>query len=244
MKKEYCEKKIAKLTQELTEAKKDMEHICQITKDNMTNESQYYASFLRSMEAHDYSLASVHMSVSCSLSKDDPVFNEKNKEILDNFTTIKRKIDMWKYQLIDSAPVRFDGDIIITDPCYIRDHESDNDFDWLEWAENNGICRDTIYGDWSCTTYNKDSKEELGHFCADSGTVCVVSLEKVLKANPMFNYHSTHPWTTTLIKDFHGEVGFEVKETHSEWEEEDYIDYEVQVVGRGNINFFTTQTGF
>ena len=45
----------------------------------------------------------------------------------------------------------------------------------------NYICRDTLYGDWSCTTYNSDTHEKLGEFCADSGMVGVYLLDEVLK---------------------------------------------------------------
>lgn len=31
------------------------------------------------------------------------------------------------------------------------------------------LVRDTIYGDWSCTTFNSDNKEPIGEFCADAG---------------------------------------------------------------------------
>lgn len=148
-----------------------------------------------------------------------------------------------------------------------------------EYGENmevlgitNYISKDTIYGDWSCTTYQHDFEdgkalvehisniqtdlgrceetspthfeleEELvslskqlkpiGHFCADAGLVAVFLLDDVLKYNPDFNYHIERPWTTTLIKDFHGEVEY-------------YVDdnTEAHIVGKGNINFITTQTG-
>lgn len=36
-------------------------------------------------------------------------------------------------------------------------------------------------------------------------------------------------WTTTLIKDFDGEINY-------------YVD--AHIIGVGNVNFFTTQTGF
>lgn len=61
--------------------------------------------------------------------------------------------------------MKFKGDIIITDPCYIIRENSD---DWTkcgcgDFMENLGIknylCRDTIYGDWSCTTFNLDTKK-------------------------------------------------------------------------------------
>lgn len=94
------------------------------------------------------------------------------------------------------------------------------------------LCDSTIYGDWSCTTFNSDTKKKIGEFCADGGMVAVFLLDEVLKYNPNFDYHLERPWTTTLINDFHGTVELECK------------DDEVRVVGKGNVNFIGTQTGF
>ena len=94
------------------------------------------------------------------------------------------------------------------------------------------LCDSTVYGDWSCTTFNSDTKEPIGEFCADAGEVAVFLLDEVLKYNPNFDYHVHRPWTTTLIKDFHGTVELHLDD-----------DKEVTVVGRGNINFVGTQTG-
>lgn len=153
--------------------------------------------------------------------------------------------------------MKFKGDIIITDPCYIA---KDND-DWFkcETGENmealgfdNYITSDTLYGDWSCTTYQYDIGhfdsndilryepiKEIGNFCADAGMVGVFLLEEVLKYNPNFDYHITKPWTTTLIKDFDGTVRFELMDDGFEDDEKQLV-----VVGKGNINFLGYQTGF
>lgn len=217
---------------------------------------------------------------------------------------------------LDSEPMEFDGDIIITDPCYImreRD-ESDRpkwsdfhpyksicdypDYDERtktskmfsenseryhkaddEWREahpddwdvcecgskmealgiHNYMTRDTLYGDWSCTTYNTDTKEAIGEFCADAGLVSVFSLKEVLKYNPDFDYHTDRTWTTTWIKDFKGTVQFVVVYTDGYYEDETeyhkkgehWEDYSVEVVGHGinkvtgePINFVGKQTGF
>lgn len=101
----------------------------------------------------------------------------------------------------------------------------------------NYISRDTIYGDWSCTTYNTDTNEVLGHFCADAGMVAVFELDEVLKYNPDFNYHIEKPWTTTMLKDFTGNIIIE------EFSIDDEKDSEIRVIGKVNINFYTTQTG-
>ena len=177
--------------------------------------------------------------------------------------------------------MKFKGNIIITDPCYIV-----KDGDWKKCDYGNNmeilgfrtfISEPTIYGDWSCTTWDlkdkdpkefidnlcksyweadrikglygklskkyKDALEEidskftilesLGNFCADSGQVGVFLLDEVLKYNPDFDYDLSKPWTTTLIKDFDGDIKY-------------YVDNDrgAHILGVGNINFCTTQTEF
>jgi hypothetical protein len=122
------------------------------------------------------------------------------------------------HHLLDSEPKEFDGDIIITDPCYIIKHRDETtrpkwseymklddyrgmskkeleeigyfeDYKRLDEAQNKwdaenpddwDVCgcgddmgalglktwmtRSTIYGDWSCTTFNSDTKEQLVSF--------------------------------------------------------------------------------
>ena len=159
---------------------------------------------------------------------------------------------------LDGDPMNFDGDIIITDPCYIiRDEHHgtkplhEDDWGYCEYGENmealginNYICRDTLYGDWSCTTYDLNTKKPIGEFCADAGMVAVFDLKEVLEYNPDFDYHLNKKWTTTLIKNFKGTVQFVV-------EEDGYGDYEVKVIGHGinkitgkPIDFVGQQTGF
>lgn len=217
--------------------------------------------------------------------------------------------------------MKFKGDIIITDPCYItkseekraeelgiaipkyptysKDMDMDtyqegvrewhkvadqlNDWHRCGYGKNMGvlgltthISEPTLYGDWSCTTWSTPRKDvevqleeintlcreqyelvkkygvdsvqakiyddkiadatldlkNIGHFCADAGMVAVFLLDEVLKYNPDFDYHIEKEWTTTLIKDFDGDVEYHVDE-----------DGNAHIIGKGNINFFTTQTG-
>lgn len=103
----------------------------------------------------------------------------------------------------------------------------------------------TIYGDWSCTTYNSDTKEAIGKFCADAGLVGVFLLDEVLKYNPNFDYHVKRLWTTTLIKDFHGtvELSLNCKDDNRFHPNTNMVDDEVVVIGKGNIDFIGAQTG-
>lgn len=126
---------------------------------------------------------------------------------------------------LDSEPMEFDGDIIITDPCYIirAEHHgtkpiTDDDWGACGYGENmealgihRYMTRDTLYGDWSCAVFNTDTEKAIGEFCADAGLVSVFLLDEVLKYNPDFNYHKERTWTTTLIPDFKGTVQFVVE---------------------------------
>lgn len=135
--------------------------------------------------------------------------------------------------------MEFNGDIVITDPCYLSANmpkEKRRDFECTRISDYGivGIESDTYYGDWSCTTFASTTKAKLGNFCADSGMVCVADLNSVLKFNPNFDYHKTKDWTTTLIKNFKGTVSIKITKNKEEWPA-----YIVSVVGHG-VN---TKTG-
>ena len=173
---------------------------------------------------------------------------------------------------LDSEPMEFDGDIIITDPCYIirAEHHgtkplTDNDWAACGYGSNmealgikKHMTRDTLYGDWSCTTFNTDTGKPIGEFCADAGLVSVFDLSEVLAYNPDFDYHINRKGTTTLIENFKGTVQFVVKHVEGVYEDttewwnkgDKWEDYLVEVVGHGvnkvtgePINFVGKQTG-
>ena len=148
------------------------------------------------------------------------------------------------YKKVPYSPT-YKKESIAFDEAMWRYEENNPRDDWAyceygESMENLGLstflCDRTIYGDWSCHTLNSDTNEVLGRFCADAGQVAVFLLDEVLRYNPAFDYHINRPWTTTLIRDFHGTV-----ELHLD--EDGDGEQEVTVVGRGNVNFFGHQTG-
>ncbi|MGM9530471.1 hypothetical protein, partial [Intestinibacter sp.] len=62
--------------------------------------------------------------------------------------------------------MRFKGDIIITDPCYIIKREDRDNIKDLGFTTF--ISESTIYGDWSCKTLNlknKNPKEFIDDVC-------------------------------------------------------------------------------
>lgn len=250
---------------------------------------------LKEMEEDRYSINKINLDLMLAAITAD-------EEAHDKISAFKKELDTDKYhgmlrmkggydRYLDSEPQYFDGDIIITDPCYVckDDDESQKpqpeDFEvpgaWSkaydEWREANprhwDLCefgynmevfgftnymtRDTLYGDWGCTTYDSDTKSELGHFCADAGLVSVFLLDEVLRYNPEFDYHEKRTWTTTWIRNFKGTVQFVVvreegfyKEDTEWWKAGDkWVEYAVRVVGRGvnkvtgePINFITSQS--
>lgn len=242
-------------------------------------------------------------------------FNElkKDTEIFNDYENALRCPNMYS-RYVDSTPMHFDGDIVITDPCYIIKHrdqstrpkwsdymrrdsyqgmsqeelvlvgyyedhkrldeaqrkwDEENPDDWnlCDYGNNMNILglttwmtRDTLYGDWSCTTFNSDTKESIGGFCADAGLVSVFLLKEIMEYNPDFYTHhlEERDWTATLIRDFVGDVQFVIERETGVYEEDTkwwkagdtWEEFVVRVVGHGvnkvtgvPINFITSQTG-
>ena len=150
---------------------------------------------------------------------------------------------------IDSRTVHYEHeDIIITDPGYIMKERDIAEDDWTVcecgsameklgdfFTADKYATADTIYGDWGCTTYDTDTKEGIGEFCADAGLVSVFSFAQVKAYNPAYD-PTERTWCVTLIKDFTGDVTLAVKF------DEDNSEFIRYVEGKGSINFIGTQT--
>lgn len=168
-----------------------------------------------------------------------------------------------KWECIKSA--RFDGDIVITDPCYLSHggcellEDCEN---WEPWVEGHGgLINSTYYGDWGCKVFSGCQKEgviaksstAIGEFCADAGMVCVVKLDDVLKESPKFiEWLGSHMWCGAVIRGFKGTVKFIVKKTPRSFKDKSgevhrYEDIELHVRGEGTaagdkIEFESLQT--
>lgn len=144
----------------------------------------------------------------------------------------------------------FNGDIIITDPCYLFDDEDigDDDVCWDEFICEMQKCnkitaymeRDTAYGDWFCTTFDSDTEEKIGTFCADAGMVCVAYIDEINAIRKKKFEDCNNYWSYTVIENFRGKVRFVTRKGNA-----------LYVIGRGinsvtgeSINFITIQTGF
>lgn len=162
------------------------------------------------------------------------------------------KEDRAKEGQLAAKVVVFDNeDIVITDPCYIFKGDDWRGCDYGRTADVYGIdkyiCRNTIYGDWSCTTFNSDTKEAIGRFCADAGLVCVASLKEILAYRPDFEeWAKEHDWCVTIIRNFTGQVKFDVVHYTFEYSEDyarttynpDTQQYEPLKDDEGNILYF------
>ena len=140
----------------------------------------------------------------------------------------------------DSPIVYFNNeDIIITDPCYLT---KDNDWqlkDYREvFTENNikFITHSTIYGDWSCMVFNKETGKPIGRFTADAGFVGVFSLKEVKQYNEAFDDFKNKFNCIAYINNFTGSAQIKVKQKN--------YSFSCYVEGIGNINFISKQTGF
>lgn len=167
----------------------------------------------------------------------------------------------WSFNYVDIGPYEFDGDIVITDPCYVIDRDAEG-IDYYDTEAlmksgkfRQGMSNSTLYGDWGCTTFDTKIEGKIyGEFGADSGMVCVLYLDDIKKVSPegyewLMNKESSASWSATIIRNFKGTVTFEIKEEHYEFEGEDCIDYVLEVIGHGidkktgeEINFKGTQT--
>lgn len=341
MNKEWVEER---KREELSEVKKDENELLNIiNKEGFSNSEK--AEMLNYLNKKEFiNLPFAYAVYLHNLKNNETIINEKKintfKEICERLDSFYRYPEWYSFydRYLDSDVIEFDGDIIITDPCYIvKDipevgqypnredffsYEKESDYpdyqkltteeienldeiekiilklaidpsviyeskqyqeeekaynkaieiyqennlsDWekCEYGKNmevlglkHYITHDTIYGDWSCTTFNSDTNEVFGHFCADAGLVSIFLLDEVLKYNPDFDYHLNRDWTTTWIKDFKGIVQIIIEEEEFEYSDErgkntnKGIDYSVHVIGHGinkktgePINFRTTQTG-
>lgn len=142
-----------------------------------------------------------------------------------------------KTMLLDRGPFQYDGDVIITDPCFFLDGD--------EWDNAKEIYpsiqfRDNLYGDGDfCVVDSDDSCKRYGTYYAESGSVCTVYANEVDEHVGIRNLNEE---CYTLLKDFHGTILFRVDEI--KFDERKKPDYALNLIGNGNINFHTIQIGF
>lgn len=179
----------------------------------------------------------------------DPCYIMRHDKIMD-YSTRPNPEDYLKYNTANKYPnyeeYEKDCNLFLT---AARKWEEENQTDWqlCNYGYNleklgftNFITRNTLYGDWGCTTYNQHNKS-IGTFCADAGLVSVLLLDEVLKYNPDYDDHINNQHCVTVIKDFKGTVQVIVKE------DKEYNEYNLFIIGKGtsegkDIKFKTSQS--
>lgn len=155
---------------------------------------------------------------------------------------------MKSWKCIKSAS--FNGDIVITDPCYLRHGGSDDGPGWdpggteMFVEKCGGMYSTTYYGDWGCTIYRTKGVRGripkgakcLGHFCADAGLVCVVAMKDVLARSPGFgDWLREHGHCGAVIRNFNGKVSFLKRSRKVKLRGHVYTDTELRVHGEGTV---------
>ena len=93
--------------------------------------------------------------------------------------------------------------------------------------------RDKLLAEYRAFSKEFKAEHTYGAFCADAGMVCVVYLDEVLKVNPgIQDLIDKCPHCVTIIEDFDGDIRYEVGD-----------DDDAHIVGIGNKNFYTSQSG-
>lgn len=156
----------------------------------------------------------------------------KKKYGIDLLEIFHRNIGFSKV-LKDSPWKFFYGDLIITDPCYIKH------FDYKDF----NLCHDTMTGDCRYVLLDKTNKTQLGHFCSDSGMACVEYLNEIMRHDP-YCLERIEEHSRVIIRDFSGDVRYRIicKRKNK---------YELLIEGMGRnyntgrkIDFITEQTIF
>ena len=145
----------------------------------------------------------------------------------------------------------FNGDIIITDPCYIIPDDSRDDWQRCSYGEDmfalgfkHYLCETTFIGDWYCEVFKgsgsrlwfpQTPEKKIGDFSADACKVGVFYLRDILRYNPAFDAHINQPWCACWIKNFQGTVKIVTKLDPDG-------DESMHLIGVGNKSFFTRES--
>lgn len=169
--------------------------------------------------------------------------------------------------------MKFKGDIIVTDPCYIIKDNSDY-WDKCGWGENMGalgltnyISESTRYGDWSCSTWSTPRKDveaqleelntlgrwELMKQYGEDSVQAKIYDDKIADASLNVGHFCAGMVAVFLLDevlkynpDFDYHINREWTTTLiKDFDGDYYVDSgdDARIIGVGNINFFTSQVG-
>lgn len=145
----------------------------------------------------------------------------------------------------------FNGDIILTDPCYIIPDDHRDDWQNCCYGDDmfclgfkHYLCEMTLEGDWHCEVflgtgsrmwYQQKAERKIGEFAADACKTGIFYLHEILKYNPQFDYHISKPWCACWIKKYQGTVKIVTKLDPDG-------DESMHIIGLGNKSFFSRES--
>lgn len=215
---------------------------CELLLDDIREDTKWSCSY--------YGTVALTMDLDGKLKNSYKLVREINKRFAEPMHFLKAE----NYDRYLDRTKHFDGDILITDPCYVaRDNDWTGFYDHPDFLSNHGFTtfmhRDTMYGDWGCTVFDA-ARKPIGRFCADAGLVGVYYVDEVLRYNPDFQeYISNRPWCVAVIKNFSGTVTFNVRKTRYKYDGQWHAYYSLVVIGNGlnketgqDMSFLARQT--
>lgn len=226
----------------LNEKKPTASGYADFTEEQIVN--LYYNGDFREHISYIYSVFATELEFNKKYGYSNPSdevidFWKNTYKYFENFAKEQNDKKYWQKREISQDYVN--EDIIITDLCYLRGDEDIS----REIDPPYDLYADTIYGDWSCSLYDKDTKNKIGDFCADAGNVIIVSLKDVLKFNPNFEkWMKEHNWCVSIVKNFTGTAYIKYDIEHYEYKGKQRKELYCYVEGIGNVNFTSKQTGF
>lgn len=156
---------------------------------------------------------------------------------------------------IDSLIFEDEDDVVVTDPCYLCNHNIEHDHYWRhERPSSNNICFDydkfieseTLYGDWGCSMIDESGEEKkvIGEFYADCGMVCITTMSFArwwgVEEGHWDKWVKEHPGSVTVIPNFKGKAQI-TKVIDEGQENEPYIEVEL-FSPEGKRLYYSTQT--
>lgn len=94
------------------------------------------------------------------------------------------------------------------------------------------------YGYGSYGVYEASSNAFIGQCCSDTGLLGVFSLDEVLCYDESFDKFNTMPWAVCFIPNYRGNL-FWVNINDGKG-----VEADINIIGKGNMKFYSKQIGF
>lgn len=109
--------------------------------------------------------------------------------------------------------MKFNGTVIIIDPCYAA--RSNDDWQRCAWGADMSALGFTrflymdVSGDGTKKFTDKSTGESLGSCCTDSSVLVALYFDELMRYDLSFREHILRPQNVMLLRDFVGEIEFD-----------------------------------